>query len=216
MDHATPFVVEFDASDLAISAMLSQASHPVVFMSRTLSGNELHYLLLEKEATEIIEAVQKWSHLLQGQQSIFIIDQWSVAFMLDTHKRTKIKNDKFQGWRLDLAYFSYPIWFWPGKNSVATDTLPRLFCGSVSSWSLKDIPERMCLQRVVRMLHFVWTKNSPFSTEYVKKICATCWTFVEAKPLFHRLTENILIKALIKADGKNKHQFQWSSSIAYN
>ena len=38
-----------------------------------------------------------------------ISDQRSAAFMLDNRKRTKIKNNKIQGWRLELTSFSYTI-----------------------------------------------------------------------------------------------------------
>ena len=59
-----PFVVECDTSDVAILAMLNQGGHPVAFMSRTLHESKLHYPVVEKEATAIIEAVQKWTHFL--------------------------------------------------------------------------------------------------------------------------------------------------------
>ena len=66
-------------------------------MSRTLQNSELHYPPVEKEATAIIEAVRKWSHFLARRQFTLITDQRLVAFMLDSRKRTKIKNNKIQG-----------------------------------------------------------------------------------------------------------------------
>ena len=54
-----PFVVECDASDVAISTTLNQGGRPVAFMSRTLHGSELHYPAVKKEATAIIKAVRK-------------------------------------------------------------------------------------------------------------------------------------------------------------
>ena len=61
IDEAMPFVVEYDASESAISATLNQAGRPVTFMSRTLQDSELHYPAVEKEATAIVETVRKWS-----------------------------------------------------------------------------------------------------------------------------------------------------------
>ena len=109
IDEDIPFVVEFDASDVAISASLNQNGRPVAFMSKTLSATERRYPAVEKEALAIIESVRKWNHLLSHQQFILMTDQKSVSFMFDNRKRSKIKNSKIQSWRLELAEFSYAI-----------------------------------------------------------------------------------------------------------
>ena len=88
-----PFTVECDASDIAVSATLNQRGGLVAFISRTLSGSELHYPPVEKEATAIIEAVRKWSHFLSRRHLTLVTDQRSIKFMLDNRKRTKIKNN---------------------------------------------------------------------------------------------------------------------------
>ena len=133
IDESLPFVVECDASEVAVSATLNQDDRPVVFMSRTLQNSELHYPPVEKEATTLIEAVRKCSHLLARRQFTLITDQRSVAFMLDSQKRTKIKNNKIQGWRLELALFSYTITYLPGKDIVCPGALTRAFCASATS-----------------------------------------------------------------------------------
>ena len=58
--------------------------------SRTLQGSELHYPVVKKEATAIIEAGRKWSDFLLQREFHLITNQRSVAFMLDKRKRTKI------------------------------------------------------------------------------------------------------------------------------
>ena len=143
IDESKAFVVECDASEVAVCATLSQGGRPVAFMSRTLQGGELHYPAIEKEATAIIEAIRKWSHLLLRQTFTLVTDQRSVAFMLDSRRRSKIKNNKVQQWRMELASYSYDIKYRPEKRNVEPDTLSRAFCSSLTeSSSLEDIIRR--------------------------------------------------------------------------
>ena len=67
IDESLPFVVECDASDVAISATLNQGGRLVACMSRTLQGSEIYSPAYEKEATAVVEAVKKCSHLLSCQ-----------------------------------------------------------------------------------------------------------------------------------------------------
>ena len=195
IDEKLPFVVECDASEVAVSAVLNQGGRPVAFMSRTLQGSELHYPAVEKEATAIIEAVRKWSHFLARQHFTLTTDQRYVAFMLDNRKRTKIKNNKILEWRLELASFSYTIEYRPGKENVAPDTLTRAFCCSTTTSSLIDIHNKLCHPGVTRLLHFVRSKNLPFSTEDVRRTCSSCKVCSELKPQFHKPAQGTLIKA---------------------
>ena len=195
IDEQQCFTIECDASDVAVSATLNQGGRPVAFMSRCLQGSELHYPAVEKEATAIIEAVRKWSHFLARQRFTIVTDQRSVAFMLDNRRRTKIKNNKIQCWRLELASFSYNIQYRPGKKNIAPDTLTRAFCSVMSHSQLQDIHNGLCHPGVTRLLHFVKSKNLPFSTDDVKKVCSTCRICAEIKPTFYVPRDGTLIKA---------------------
>ena len=195
IDDGQRFVVECDASEVAISATLNQGGRPVAFFSRTLSKCEMHYPAVEKEAMCIIESVKNWSHLLIRQTFTLITDQRSVAFMLDNRKRTKIKNNKILCWRLEMAPFSYDIKYRPGKLNTGPDTLTRAFCASVSSSNLNEIHKGLCCPGITRLFHFVKQKNLPYSLADVKRVCENCPTCAELKPQFFSPPFGKLIKA---------------------
>ena len=96
IDEDQKFVVETDASNVAISATLNQNGKPVAFFSRTLSKPQKKYPIVEKEAMSIVEAIKNWSHFLRRKKFKLITDQRAVAFMLDNFRKSKIKNLKIQ------------------------------------------------------------------------------------------------------------------------
>ena len=134
--------------------------------------------------------MRKRSRLLSPQRFTLLTDQRSVAFMLDNRKRTKIKNNKIQCWRLELASFSFTIKYRPGRDNVVADSLTRAYCASMSTSNLMEIHSG-----ITRLLHFVRTKNLPFSAEDVRKVCSTCQVCSELKPRFYRMEEQTLVKA---------------------
>ena len=109
IDESYPFQVETDASDHTLSATLNQQGRPVAFFSRTLSGPELKHSSVEKEAAAIVEAVRKWKHYLTGKHFKLITDQKSVAYMFDTKRHSKIKNDKVMRWRIELSMYDFEL-----------------------------------------------------------------------------------------------------------
>ena len=190
IDEDIPFVVECDASDRAISASLNQNGRPVAFMSKI----EKCYPAVEKEALAIIESVRKWNHLLSRQPFTLITDQRSVSYMFDNRKRTKIKNNKIQTWRMELAEFSYVIKYREGTKNVVADSFTRAHCLALLS-NLDDIHMQLCHPGVTRLLHFVKTKYPPFSTEDIKRVCSNCKICAELKLQFYKGVKGKLIKA---------------------
>ena len=58
IDEDLPLVVETDASNLAIEAMLYRVSRPAAFFSRTLSKGELNHSAEERKTYSVIEAIR--------------------------------------------------------------------------------------------------------------------------------------------------------------
>src|SRR5467141_3972730 len=79
-----PIVVETDASDYAIAAIISQVSpddgdiHPIVFYSCSMQPAELNYEIYDKELLAIFEAFRQWHNYLE--------DSAHVVLMLSDHK----------------------------------------------------------------------------------------------------------------------------------
>ena len=98
---------------------------------------------------------------------------------------------------MELGELSFDIEYRPGKTNVAADTFSRTYCASMNSQIsiLAELHQKLCHPGVTRLLHFVRARNLPFSTEDVKKTCATCRACAELKPQFYRPTEGTLIKA---------------------
>ena len=95
IDERFPFVVECDASEVAISAVLNQGGRPVAFMSKTLQNSELRYLSVEKEAMAIIEAASKWRYFLASRHFTLVSDQRGLYVrQQETHKDHKITRSR--------------------------------------------------------------------------------------------------------------------------
>lgn len=69
-DMNKPFIVTTDASDIGMGAVLQQEvdgqRRIAEFMSRMFNATERRYSVIEKEATAIKVALEKWRHFLLG------------------------------------------------------------------------------------------------------------------------------------------------------
>jgi hypothetical protein len=86
-----PLIVETDASDYALAAILSiidtdREVHPVVFLSRTFSTTELNYDIHNKELLAIFEAFKAWWHYLEGAGTLIniVTDHKNLVYFLAT------------------------------------------------------------------------------------------------------------------------------------
>ncbi len=121
-------VVETDASDYAIAAILSiyledGEIHPITFLSRSLHNAELNYNTHDKELLAIFEAFKYWHHYLEG--STDPIDVVTEHKNLEYFSTTKILTRRQVWWSEYLSQFNLVIRFRPGKLGGKPDALTR-------------------------------------------------------------------------------------------
>jgi len=85
---------------------------------------------------------------------------------------------------MELAEFSYTIQYREGKSNTVPDSFTRAYCATAAT-SLEDIHAQFCHPVVTRLLHFVKTKNLPFSTQDVRNVCSNCRIYAGLKPNFY-------------------------------
>ena len=64
-DFEKQFVLETDASDVGLGAMLMQNEHPVAYLSKAFCPKNQALSTYEKECIAILMAVDKWRPYLQ-------------------------------------------------------------------------------------------------------------------------------------------------------
>jgi hypothetical protein len=82
-DFQKQFVVETDACDTGIGAVLMQEGHPLDFLSKSLSVQHRTLSIYEKEFLAIIMAVDKWRQYLQRGPFTILTDHKSLSNLND-------------------------------------------------------------------------------------------------------------------------------------
>ena len=120
-------VIETDASDFALGAILSQFQdkrlHPVAFHSRKLNSAERNYEIHDKELLAILEAVMEWKHYLYSADKPITV--YTNNQNLQHFLTTKKWNQRQIGWAQLLASFNFKIVYRPGSRSGKPDALSR-------------------------------------------------------------------------------------------
>uniref|UniRef100_A0A3B3H296 Gypsy retrotransposon integrase-like protein 1 n=1 Tax=Oryzias latipes TaxID=8090 RepID=A0A3B3H296_ORYLA len=130
-DPHRQFIVEVDASNEGLGAVLSQRSeldgkvHPCAFLSRRLSQAERNYDIGNRELLAVKVALEEWRHWLEGAEHPFIV--WTDHRNLEYIRTAKRLNARQARWRLFFDRFSFSLSYRPGSKNVKPDALSRQF-----------------------------------------------------------------------------------------
>jgi hypothetical protein len=121
-DFTNLFVVETDASNFGIGAILSQQKRPIAFLSKALGPTKRAWAIYAKEMLAVMEAIKTWRPYLLGRKFQIQTDQKSLKFLLEQ----RIVTPEQQKWVSKLVGYDYEIVYCPGRTNSAADAMSRM------------------------------------------------------------------------------------------
>ena len=128
-DPNNPIVIETDASNYVIAAILSQISpkdgdiHPISFYSLGIQPPELNYEIYDKELLTIYKAFKQWQNYLEGASHVILV--------LSDHKNfatSKQLTWRQVQWLEYLSSFHYIICYRVGRLRTKPNVLTCRGC----------------------------------------------------------------------------------------
>lgn len=116
------FIVETDASNKGIGAVLMQENHPIAYYSQKLNVKMQQASTYVRELFAITQAVQKWRQYLLGRQFTIKTDHRSLKNLMNQ----VIQTPEQQQYISKLLGYVYNIVYKPGKDNTVADALSRL------------------------------------------------------------------------------------------
>ncbi|UYV73993.1 RBM15B [Cordylochernes scorpioides] len=136
-----PFILNTDASGIAVGACLQQeidgVVKPIAHYSKRLIGPETRYSTIEKEAYAVVLSLQHFKHLLAGSKVEVHTDHKPITY----NKGSDYKNARLSRWAEIIQDFNVTFVYVPGKENTVADFLSRFPC--------EDDPEPSRDKRVV-------------------------------------------------------------------
>ena len=125
-DFRKPFVIQSDASDVAVGGMLYQTGadgNPIVigYHSKTLKKSQKNWTVTEKEFYGIKVCVEKW-RVYCNNKVIFRTDHEPLKYI----RKHKDSRGKIVRWILELESIDYTIEYVKGSDNTVADAMSRV------------------------------------------------------------------------------------------
>lgn len=140
-----PFILDTDASDSAVAAVLSQVQEEkervICYGSAVLSGPQRNYCTTRKELLAIIRFTRQFRHYLLGRLITIRTDNGSLTWLM----RFKNPSGQIARWLEELSQYELRIIHRKGKLHTNADVLSRIpdlleYCPCYDGRNLEDLP----------------------------------------------------------------------------
>ena len=135
------FVIETDASNTGIGAVLMQAGHPIAYYRKKMCPKLSAFSTHIKELYAITQAMQKWCQYLLGKFFIIRIDHKSIKELLQQVTQTPYQ----QVYIKKLLGYQFRIEYKLGCKNQAVDALSRVHEDS----SMDSLIKRVACQPLI-------------------------------------------------------------------
>ena len=125
---SAPFILQTDASDVALGAVLSQVDEngverPICFAARRLTGAEEKYSATEKEALGAIYGIRQFAMFLQPRKFLLFTDHSALQWMFRLDGKTT--NQRVMRWIMLMQDFCFDVLYRKGRDNANADFLSR-------------------------------------------------------------------------------------------
>ena len=106
-DFTKPFIIETDACEYGVGAVIQQESHPIAYLSKALRPRTKGLSTYEKEYLAIVLAVEQWRPYLQFGEFVIKTDQRSLVHLEEQRLHTPWQQKaftKFLGLQYRICY----------------------------------------------------------------------------------------------------------------
>ena len=131
-DFSQEFVLETDASGIAIAGVLTQDGRPVAVASERLSTAEQSWSAVELEALAIVYCASKFRQFLLGRPFVLYTDQRALSFLFSDSVKSTCKNNKLIRWRTELSEYNFRIAYKPGEGESGSGCFLSRICSAIS------------------------------------------------------------------------------------
>ena len=145
-DFNEPFILDTDASNDAIGAVLSQVidgkERPIAYASKALSKSERRYCVTRKELLAVVVFIKHFRHFLYGRKFLIRTDHSSLRWLM----RFKDPEGQLARWLEVISAYELEIQHRAGKQHGNADSLSRLpcsQCGFYDDWEEAEQTEHV-------------------------------------------------------------------------